>query len=161
VDAQIRQLEKVAGTLPMSLRAFYEIVGSVDWIRNHPHLSAARPPLCIDPFVVLPIEAALEFAREEGESILIAPDELMKAETSGGDPYQIEVPNLAADRVLDFECNRLYFVEYLRLVFRFDGLCFTMIGFWRSARRRGSVILFGSWVFPVSRTLPGSTILTD
>ena len=43
VDMQIRQLEKVAGTLPISLRAFYEIVGSVDWIGNHTSLVACPP----------------------------------------------------------------------------------------------------------------------
>jgi hypothetical protein len=120
VDAQIRRLEKVAGTLPVSLRAFYEIVGAVDWTGNHPHLSPARGPLCTDPFVVFPIEAALEFAGEEGKWILIAPDALHKANTSGGSPYQIKA-DLAADAVLQFEHRHLYFVEYLRLVFRFGG----------------------------------------
>jgi hypothetical protein len=122
VEAQIRELEKVAGTLPLSLRAFYEIVGSVNWIGDHPHFSVARSPLCTDPLVVEPIEAALEYAGAMGEeSILIAADALMKANTSGGDPYQIEVPNPAADGVLLFENHDLYFVDYLRLVFRFGG----------------------------------------
>jgi len=121
VDTQIRQLEKAVGTLPMSLRAFYEIVGAVDWIGKHPHLSAARSRLCTDPLVVLPIEEVLEYAGEEGESILIAADALMKAETSGGSPYQIEAPNPAADGILLFERHDLHFVEYLRLVFRFGG----------------------------------------
>ena len=71
--------------------------------------------------IVLPIEAALEFVGEEGTSILIAPDELMKAETSGGDPYHIQVPDAAADAILQCECHHLYFVEYLRLSFRFGG----------------------------------------
>jgi hypothetical protein len=125
VDSQIRQLEQVAGTLPISLRAFYEIVGSADWIGNHAHLLPASRSLCTDPFVVLPIETALEMANDfgdEGEKwILIAPDALHKANTNGGDPYQVEVPNAAADGILQFECHHLYFVEYLRLVFRFGG----------------------------------------
>ncbi len=121
VEKQIRQLEKAAGTLPISLRAFYEVVGAVDWIGSHPDLSAARSPLCTDPLVVIPIEKALELASENGESILIAPDALHKADTSGGDPYQIEVPNPAADGILLFEDHDLYFVDYLRLVFKFGG----------------------------------------
>jgi hypothetical protein len=121
VDTQIRQLEKVAGTLPISLRAFYEIVGSVDWIGNHVHLLPTSRSLCTDPLVVLPIEIALEVAGEEATGILIAPDELGKANTSGGDPYQVEVPNAAADGILEFERHHLHFVEYLRLVFRFGG----------------------------------------
>jgi hypothetical protein len=121
VDTEICQLEKVTGTLPISLRAFYEIVGSVDWVGNHAHLLPASRSLCTDPFVVLPIEIALEVAGEEATWILIAPDELGKANTSGGDPYQVEVPNAAADGILEFEPHHLHFVEYLRLVFRFGG----------------------------------------
>jgi hypothetical protein len=121
VDTQIRQLEKAAGTLPISLRAFYEVVGSVNWIGNHPSLSPARSPLCTDPLVVEPLEMVVEFAIEEGVSIIIAPDALHKADTSGGDPYQIELPNPAADGILLFENHDLYFVDYLRLAFRFGG----------------------------------------
>jgi hypothetical protein len=125
VDTRIRQLEKAAGTLPISLRAFYEIVGSVDWMGNHTSLLPAGRTLCPDPLVVFPIEAALEtanyFIDRERKWVLIAPDALMKAKTSGGDPYQVEVPNAAADAMLRFECHRLHFVEYLRLVFRFGG----------------------------------------
>jgi hypothetical protein len=40
VDTQIRQLEKATGTLPLSLRAFYQIVGSVDWVGKHTSLLA-------------------------------------------------------------------------------------------------------------------------
>jgi len=125
VDTQIRQLEKIAGTLPISLRAFYEIVGSVNWMGKHTSLLPANHPFCPDPLVVFPIEAALETVHmfgDDGEpSILIAPDELHKANISGGGPYQIEVPDPAADGVLRCERHHLYFVEYLRLVFRFGG----------------------------------------
>lgn len=125
VDTQIRQLEEVTGTLPISLRAFYEIVGSVDWAGKHTHLLPVDRTLCPDPLVVFPIEEALKtaeyFSGKEDKWILIAPDALMKAETSGGDPYQVEVPTAAADAVLRFERHRLHFVEYLRLAFRFGG----------------------------------------
>jgi hypothetical protein len=125
VDTQIQELQKVAGTLPISLRAFYEIVGSVDWNGQLAGLLPSTRPQVADPFVVLPIEAAIETARYFADAkekwILIAADGLMKANTSGGDPYQIEVPNASADGVLRFECHDLNFVEYLRLVFRFGG----------------------------------------
>ena len=48
VDTQIRQLEKAAGTLPLSLRAFYEIVGAVTrWgnIRGSPPPSPRCAPI--------------------------------------------------------------------------------------------------------------------
>jgi hypothetical protein len=125
VDAQIHELEEVTGTLPISLRAFYEVVGSVDWMGNHESFSPSNRTLCTDPLVVFPIEDALETARffEGGEEkwVVVAADALMKSNTSGGGPYQIEVPSAAADGLLRFECHRLNFVEYLRLVFRFGG----------------------------------------
>jgi uncharacterized protein DUF6745 len=125
VGTQIRELEKITGTLPISLRAFYEIVGSVDWNGQLAGLLPSTRPQVADPFVVLPIEAAIETARDfddaEEKWVLIAADGLMKANTSGGDPYQIEVPNASADGVLRFECHDLNFVEYLRLVFRWGG----------------------------------------
>jgi hypothetical protein len=46
---------------------------------------------------------------------------LHKSNTSGGDPYQIAVPDLSADATLLNERHELRFVEYLRLVFRFGG----------------------------------------
>jgi len=125
VNTRIRELEKETGTLPISLRAFYEIVGSVDWNGQLEGLLPSTRPQVADPLVVIPIEAAIEtaryFADTEEKWVLIAADGLMKANTSGGDPYQMEVPNASADGVLRFECHDLNFVEYLRLVFRFGG----------------------------------------
>jgi len=63
VGSQIRELEKVAGTLPISLRAFYEIVGSVDWNGHLASLLPSTRPQVADPFVVVPIEAAIETAQ--------------------------------------------------------------------------------------------------
>jgi hypothetical protein len=42
-------LERDAGTLPLSLRAFWEVVGSVDLRGNHPTETLADP-LAISPF---------------------------------------------------------------------------------------------------------------
>ena len=46
---------------------------------------------------------------------------LHKADTSGGDPYQVAVPDLRADGELLNERHRLFFVDYLRLCFSFGG----------------------------------------
>jgi hypothetical protein len=70
---------------------------------------------------VFPVEEALALCEDGVESIIIAPDDLHKANTSGGEPYEIEVPDLGADGKLLNERHELYFVEYLRLVFRFGG----------------------------------------
>ena len=58
---------------------------------------------------------------DERDAIWIAPDDLHKAGTSGGDPYAIAVPDLRADGELLDERHALMFVEYLRLCFRFGG----------------------------------------
>ena len=49
------------------------------------------------------------------------PDDLHKADTSGGDPYEIAVPDPRADAELLNERHGLFFVDYLRLCFRFGG----------------------------------------
>jgi hypothetical protein len=125
---QIARLEKTVGVLPLSLRVFYEVVGAVDWTGSHPGLSPKNGMVCPDPLVVYDIDGALEEARERADSedseaicITIAPDDLHKADTSGGEPYEIELPNLCADAELLNERHRLPFVDYLRLCFRFGG----------------------------------------
>lgn len=53
--------------------------------------------------------------------VTIAPDDLHKADTSGGDPYEMAIPDLRADGELLNERHDLFFVDYLRLCFRFGG----------------------------------------
>ena len=75
-----------------------------------------------DPLVVFDFEAAFdEFDEDEHGFLCIAPDDLHKADTSGGDPYEIAVPDLRADGELLNERHSCLFVEYLRLCFRFGG----------------------------------------
>jgi hypothetical protein len=122
---EIERLEKKAGTLPLSLRAFYEVVGAVDWIGQHPSLAPENDVVAPDPLVIFPLEDALQQCKagfvEDQAAIAVAPDDLHKANTSGGEPYEIAVPELGADGKLLNERHDLYFVEYLRLVFRFGG----------------------------------------
>jgi hypothetical protein len=125
IRRQIARLQKKIGALPLSLRTFYETVGTVNWMGEHASIAPRGGSIAPDPLVVFPIEAALaegDDAFEDGEGFIdIAPDDLQKSNTSGGDPYQIAVPNLGADARLLNERHELYFVEYLRLVFRFGG----------------------------------------
>jgi hypothetical protein len=51
----------------------------------------------------------------------LAPDQLHKANISGGPPYGITVPSAAADAVLENEAHGLPFVAYLRWCFRWGG----------------------------------------
>jgi hypothetical protein len=58
----------------------------------------------------------------ESEAVVtIAPDDLHKANTSGGEPCEISVPDLRADGELLNERHHLLFVDYLRLCFHFGG----------------------------------------
>jgi hypothetical protein len=101
----LEELEKQAGPVPLSLRAFYEIVGEVDLIGHHDTISPEA-----DPLVVFPLEAMLqEFGDEiaaEGR-ITISPDHYHKANISGGDPYEIALPDPRADAELLNEPHNL------------------------------------------------------
>ena len=104
------------------------MVGEVNLIGRHPALDPPNNPLPTDPLVVYGLdEGALEYDDEGGEeegapvAITIAPDELHKANVSGGDPYTMEFPNAGADGALVGERHRLLFVDYLRLSFAYAG----------------------------------------
>ena len=125
---EVADFEKQFGTLPLSLRAFYEIVGEVNLIGRHPAIDPPGNSVAVDPLVVYGLdEGALEFDEddEDGDgapnAITIAPDDLHKANTSGGDAYQMAIPDLRADGELLNERHHLFFVDYLRLCFKFGG----------------------------------------
>jgi len=97
-------------------------VGSVDLIGRHPRLAPPSGTVAPDPLVVIGIEEASSEMADEGDGgLILAPDDLHKSNVSGGEPYEIGVPDAAADaRVLN-ERHDLLFVDYLRLCFRFGG----------------------------------------
>ena len=111
------ELESQAGTLPISLSAFWREVGAVDLVGG-----CRSWPDGLDPLVVDPPEGALSFLYEEegdeDENLWfagLAPDDLHKDNTSGGDPYGVQLPNPAFDFPFINECHDLLFVPYLRL----------------------------------------------
>ena len=127
---QVAELEKLVGLLPLSLRAWYEVGGGVDFIGYH----KLWPGIYLDPLVIGPIEYALgecqdwqDQVSEDGldevgpYEVDVAPDFYHKANESGGGPYQIELPNAAADALLLYEWHDTHFVEYLRECFRWGG----------------------------------------
>ena len=122
---RVQRLEKEAGVLPLSVRAFCEVVGAVDLIGRHPILAPARGSVTPDPLVVAGIDELLSEIgawEDDDEVLALAPDDLHKANVSGGDPYAIAVPDPKADGVLLNERHELLFVDYLRLCCRFGGL---------------------------------------
>ncbi len=124
----IQKLNKTVGSIPLSLRAFYDVVGAVNFMGQHPALDPAGATFAPDPLVVYGADEALEELdgwepedEDEQMRIALAPDDLHKAGMSGGDPYSIFVPAATADAPVQFEPNSVNFVEYLRLTFAWGG----------------------------------------
>lgn len=111
MQADCDELESEAGTLPLSLTTFWNEVGAIDLVGMHPSW-----PDGLDPLVVDPPEGALSFLFDEDDGIFVglAPDDLHKDNTSGGDPYGLELPNPSADFLLMYERHNMLFVPYLR-----------------------------------------------
>jgi hypothetical protein len=123
--ANVARFEKEFGVLPLSLRAFYEVVGEVNLMGRHPTLDPPDNRIAPDPLVVHGLDEGMVMdegdEEEASRTIIIAPDDLHKANTSGGDPYTITIPDPRADGELLDERHRLLFVDYLRLCFDYGG----------------------------------------
>jgi hypothetical protein len=137
IGLKIAQFEQEAGLLPLSLRAFYLEVGSVNFMGWNPHwdrfFRSEPRAIGIDPLVVVDFsEAVLEFPqwKEEyagvedapPEPLYIAPGELEKYYTSGSGGYEMEFPNAAIDGRLLRERHKTTFVNYLRMCLHYGGI---------------------------------------
>jgi hypothetical protein len=122
------EAERDVGPVPLSVRAWYEVVGAVNLIGSHPDWPDIE---VIDPLVVGPVDVfdgiaeeyrlRLEDAAEHELDdyrfrLPIAPDNYHKANCSGGEPYGVEFPSPCADVL--FDGGPLTFVGYLRNAFR-------------------------------------------
>ncbi len=124
IQDDLESLEEQAGPLPLSLAAFWQEVGSVDFVGRHPSW-----PNGLDPLVVYSPEGTLaEMDMMEGDEdeaeiqAILAPDDLHKDNISGGDPYSAALPNESADFLVLNERHNLLFVSYLRLaILRWGG----------------------------------------
>jgi hypothetical protein len=130
VQERIAQLEALCGPLPASIRAWWEVVGTVCFMRLPPDEQEYPLP---DPLVVEPIESVItefhEWASDPERRRFeprfrapLAPDELHKDDISGGASYELELPSSAADVVLLNEWHNATFVSYLRDAFRWAGV---------------------------------------
>jgi hypothetical protein len=136
----IARIESAAGgPCPISLHAFWSVVGEVAWkhaedveVEGAPW--AGFPIQEADPLYVLSaastwfsVEEWIERREVNHAEVVgplevdLAPDYLHKANISGGAPYSIAVPSKLADPVFDYEEHKLPFVDYLRLCFRWGG----------------------------------------
>lgn len=131
---RIVAIEGSLGPLPLSLRAFYEIVGSVDFTQSRDQLVQHHRPergragdIQVlgeeDPLVVAPLTELVEMEASAGRVYFcFAADEFHKANYSGGENYHVWLPDPRAD----FEIVGMYeieerFVEYLRATFSWGG----------------------------------------
>jgi hypothetical protein len=119
--ADAQRLREALGPIPLSLEAFWSVVGSVDLVGMHPDLPEMSDPLVVDP----PLGMAehlkdwewwMETEPDDTGPFVgpFAPDVFHKDNISGGGPYGIQLPDAAADApVRDGPCQEL-FVEHLR-----------------------------------------------
>jgi hypothetical protein len=132
---EIEEVDTRLGPLPLSLRAFYEVVGSVDFVQSwkqliHYHKKERESATEIeilgeeDPLVVAPLSLIGDEKPKRGGRVYFcfAPDEVHKANYSGGENYHVWIP----DPRSDFEIVGMYeieetFVEYLRATFAYGG----------------------------------------
>ena len=141
--ADWKRLERDAGELPISLRAWYEIVGSVTLLGKHPVLSPGDATLLPDPLVVVPLSQVVRAwddsppdvgTEEQPFAADLAPDAVSKAH-GGGRSYSIVLPAVGMDALLRNERHGLPFADYLRLALRWGGFP----GFEAATQRPGEI----------------------
>lgn len=130
VQATLAKMENAVGPVPLTLRLFYERIGSVTFTGFHPAWHGCDYS---DPIVVFAIEdAATELedylydpaayvATFDGFRLPIAPDSLHKSEVSGGMWYGVALPNQEPDPPLLEEWHHTTFLDYLETAIRFGG----------------------------------------
>jgi hypothetical protein len=116
----IERLEREVGAIPDAVRQFWLRVGSVDLSGRH--AAWVEGEFCPDQLVVFPASSAL-YNLEDHDGIpieyvvpfqiVIAPDDLHKANVSGGAPYSVSVPAVADDPPLNGSPERETFLEHI------------------------------------------------
>jgi hypothetical protein len=127
-DELIREIERLAaGPVPLSLAGFWRYVGSVNLVGSHPAWPDNTDPLWVEmPGVTLAeypdwLDRSNSDPDEPPFAAQIAPDVLHKDNVSGGLPYEIALPDPAADGLLLNGASDIYFVEYLRQALDWGG----------------------------------------
>ncbi|GGF20931.1 hypothetical protein GCM10011611_28770 [Aliidongia dinghuensis] len=117
--ADVLELEKRVGPIPLSLCAFWQVVGTVSLIGCAPE----GWPDYSDPLFVSPPDYALldlldweQSGNPDGVFMCpLAPDVLHKDNVSGGAAYAIALPDPGADATFHEEWRGIGFVPYLRV----------------------------------------------
>jgi hypothetical protein len=140
---EIAHFESHGLHVPLALRVWYEEVGEVNLMGDHPdwpcrgylfdnRRKKGQREWYTDPLVVENVfswayDSWQESAEEDGiEEVVpccleIAPDAGHKANVSGGDSYEVPTDVPAIDTLLRNEPHGVTFVEYLRIAFAWGG----------------------------------------
>jgi len=126
---QVDMLEQFTGPLPLSLKCWYQEVGSVNLVGLFAGEKRESGP-GLDPLWVNPIEVALQQVRallkidewEQEPLLILAPDRHHKYGYSGAGSYNILLPCKAVDAPFLNEPHHTTFVNYLRICFQWGGL---------------------------------------
>jgi hypothetical protein len=124
---QIDELERRAGILPISLRTFFEVVGGVNLVGQHPEWGDYG-------LAALQIESAGQLLELDDWghwtddkddlgncNLPIAPDEHQRYFVSGN-LNTVHLPAAGADAALDGEWHHTTFIGYMRICCRWGGL---------------------------------------
>jgi hypothetical protein len=124
-EDDLARVEEIVGMLPLSLAAWYEHVGEVCLLGDHPRLSSFRREIKVgtiwelvaaDPLVVNPLlHSIIDFDVVGGVRRFLFPI----APVVDGFWEGIEVPNEGADGIYSLTGDR--FVDYLRKSFKWGG----------------------------------------
>lgn len=129
-EAAIARIEREAGALPLAIKLFWRLVGSVNFVGEHADWEGCEYP---DPLVIYPPSYAVseldEFLADRQERMRsgfpyllpVAPDHYHKENVSGGMWYNLNVPAVAADPPLNEERHRITFMSYVELAVRWGG----------------------------------------
>jgi hypothetical protein len=125
----VARLEQFAGTLPLTLKCWYEEVGSVNFVGTFPISDERKERIAygslLDPLFIYSAKMALTIGEDDWNvinDISIAPDRFFKYRYSGSGPYSIKTPCKMFDASLEgYEIPDITFVRYLRLCFRWGG----------------------------------------
>jgi hypothetical protein len=129
---KIAKLETRIGALPLSICAFYEMVGSVNLAGRFPEWETFAPnteAVKTDYLQVFSIDEwfASDFEFEEDHHndgtvyLEISIDDFTKAGFSGGGSYAIKVPNASFDALMEDAWFEATFIQHLRISFQWGG----------------------------------------
>jgi Domain of unknown function (DUF6745) len=121
--ADMIRLEQDAGQLPISLRAWFQVVGSVTLLGKHPALSPGDGTLHPDPLVIVPFSQVLRAWDASPPEVGVEGQPFVAelAPYTGGQSYSMRLPAVGIDALLENEPHRLSFVDYLRLALQWGG----------------------------------------